>query len=86
MEVDTLDKGKETVVIEFYYPRQPNNPDTINISLFDVRAANDITIKYDFDRDGWVIYSDLIQPGQDEDIPDELTEVAFIEAWPERKN
>jgi hypothetical protein len=39
----------------------------------DVRAANNLVIEYDFDRDGWSI-------GQPDD-EGEVHEVAFAEAW-----
>ena len=53
------------------------------LSLNDVRAANDLIVHYDFDRDGWVVEVPTKLswlPG--EDTFDERTvEVAFIEAW-----
>ena len=38
----------------FWYPRiEPVGP--LRVSLMDVRAADDILIEYEFDRDGWLI-------------------------------
>lgn len=86
-EIDTLGMtGVEEVHLNLFYPRVEGNPDSIKIALFDVRAANDITIKFDFDRNGWVIYSDMLDPDLHEDqTENELQEVAFVTAWPGAK-
>lgn len=48
----------DTLSVDFFYPRA-NDSGTkitkIKIGLVDVRAADDILIEYDFDRDGYVI-------------------------------
>jgi len=54
-----------------WYPRNPGEDRVIRVSLYDVRAADDLLIGYDFERDGWTIARD--------DEPDR--EVAFIRAW-----
>lgn len=65
--------------IEFMYPsRQPENPDMLRIQLYDVRAADDLIVSYDFQRDGWVIsYAEYGEMG------DWIRNVeqAFIPAW-----
>lgn len=58
-----------------WYPRNPGEDRRIRVSLYDVRAADDLLISYDFDRDGWSI-------ARDED-PDR--EVAFIRAWADQE-
>ena len=72
---------------ELWYPRTdaPEAVDTVRISLMDVRAANDLVIRYDFDRDGYSIQQPTIHEwhdGHDHDDHDEgLVEVAFVPAW-----
>jgi len=86
MEVDTYDAGNsDPVVVNLFYPRVEGNPEEITIALMDVRAANDISIKYDFERDGWSILSDLLDPDIHDVQSDELHEVAFVPAWPTKE-
>lgn len=54
-----------------WYPRNQGEDRQIRVSLYDVRAADDLVIGYDFDRDGWTIARDS--------NPDR--EVAFVRAW-----
>lgn len=54
-----------------WYPRNPGEDQRIRVSLYDVRAADDLLISYDFERDGWSIARD--------DEPER--EVSFIRAW-----
>ncbi len=55
------DKGEyfgirdRTLTVELFYPRQDDEPNGIEIDLVDVRASDGIRVRYDFDRDGWVI-------------------------------
>ena len=53
------------------------------MSLTDVRAADDIRISYDYDRDGWVIEQASIfeWDGDDEECDEDWQEVAFVKAW-----
>lgn len=80
----TMNCKDESFHVDLFYPR--NNPtQRLKLMLLDVRAANDIQVEYDFDRDGWRILSDMEDPANptnlDERTP-ELKEVAFIPAWP----
>ena len=81
---------KTTIGVDLWYPRVSARYDKIQITLMDVRAANNITIMYDFDRDGWVVLSDCIDPDDKEldmdtdKTPWDLKEVAFIPAWPQK--
>lgn len=106
--VDTMNvMGVEEISVDLWYPRVEERYKTINISLMDVRAANDIKVSYDFDRDGWVITSDLTDPRSVDEYTQEewdaipevegepgvkdlvskiRQEVAFIPAWPQRKD
>lgn len=47
---------------------------SIDIGLEHVRASDGIRIKYDFERDGWVIL-------QSSELPDDWQEVAFVRSW-----
>ena len=73
---------EETKNGQLWYPRVPGNGDEIHVSLWDVRAADDLIISYDFDRDGWRIGMDRTRytPGLMVVIS-ENEEVAFIPAW-----
>ena len=107
-EVNTLNVvGVDEIAVDLWYPRIEERYKSIRISLMDVRAANDILISYDFDRDGWVVISDLTDPRSvDEYTKEEWDalpevegepgvknlvssirhEVAFVPAWPQRKD
>lgn len=72
-----------TRYVEIEYPRGSlDGTTTVQIGLMDVRAADDIRISYDFERDGWKVEQEHI-------ITDrghywgtgEWSEVAFVEAW-----
>ena len=71
--------------VELWYPRSdgPQSVDTIRVSLMDVRAANDLVIRYDFDRDGYSIQQPTIHEWAIGDDPSNegLVEVAFVPAW-----
>ena len=72
------------LAVDLNYPRNTDSQiNTIQVGLIDVRAADDIQIKYDFDRDGWVVMQASIFEWDVEDtIRDEgWVEVAFIQAW-----
>lgn len=56
-----------------WYPRVDGNGSSVAVSLYDVRAADDLRISYDFERDGW-----SIARGEKPDA-----EVAFVPAWDE---
>ncbi len=74
---------KHTRTVELSYPRLANDPDmsdvcnivdTIEVGLEDVRAARDIRIQYDFDRDGYVITAQK----WDSDYDSPWLEVGFV--------
>lgn len=67
--------GTRVLEATICYPRQPNQErDTIRVCLSDVRAADFLEIRYDFDRDGWVIMKSVDIPNQDST----MREAAFI--------
>jgi hypothetical protein len=73
--------------IDIEYPRVEGNINCIKVGLSDVRAADSIRIKYDFDRDGWVIeQASIFQWEVDDFVCDEdWKEVSFIQAWQRKK-
>lgn len=78
-------KDGNLVNMDFYYPRTKDAVDTFEVGMTDVRATDSIRIKYDFPRDGWVIYqpkTTIIRVS--EDILKEETEwieSAFCPSW-----
>lgn len=79
----------DTVYINIEYPRVENSKrKRVNVGLEDVRAADDILIEYDFDRDGYVIKQASKFEWDIDDLvcdPD-WQEVAFIQAWAREDN
>ena len=73
--------------IDIWYPRTDNPIKAIQVGLMDVRAADDIRIEYDFQRDGWVIkQAQVFEWGADDEVCDpQWKEVAFVEAWASEK-
>lgn len=61
--------------------RAEGQPNTIEIDLYDVRAADSIRIQYDFERDGYVILQASIFEPEDDEMDEDWQEVAFIRAW-----
>lgn len=73
--------------IYIWYPRTDNPIKAIQVGLMDVRAADDIRIEYDFERDGWVIsQAQVFEWDVDERVDPEWKEVAFIKAWASERN
>lgn len=76
--------------IDLWYPDVPSNKiKKFVIGLMDVRAADDIRISYDKDRDGWKIeQASTFEWKWGDKICDlDWQEVAFVQAWGrEKKN
>lgn len=75
----------DTMMVSLWYPRVEGEPiKRIRLDLMDVRAADGLTISYDYERDGWTIVRDVTR---DEDgvaaLTGEIREVAFVPAWTE---
>lgn len=75
------------LTVDLWYPgvyerKNPGTQVTLFVDLMDVRASDGIAVRYDFDRDGWVI---LQEPGRDDDgcyeVTGPLQEVAFVQSW-----
>ena len=70
--------------IVFSYPkRPPSPPNYLHVGLSDTRAADDIRIHYDFERDGWAVEQAkyFTWPNKDGVEDEGWTEVAFCPAW-----
>lgn len=79
---DTMNWPHKVRPFDLFYPR--TNPcDTVQIGLLDVRAADDIQVSYDFDRDGWMIKqaSKWEWDYDDTECDSDWQEVAFVKAW-----
>lgn len=77
-----ISEDGKTVHAELWYPRNSDRAQSVQVGLVDVRAADDIVIRYDFDRDGWVIHQDrVIERDWGMEVVDQRAEVAFIPAW-----
>jgi hypothetical protein len=72
----------DCLYVELWYPRQEPIK-SIHVGLMDVRAADDIRIEYDFERDGWKISQAkyFSWEGEDEICDPGWAEVAFVQAW-----
>jgi hypothetical protein len=84
-ESRTLLEAMETgtaVHVDLWYPRiDPIKH--IYVGLVDVRAADNIRISYDFERDGWVIEQASVFEWNDNDkvCDPDWQEVAFVQSW-----
>ena len=77
----------KTKRVTLWYPRNRDQAKYLQLSLAEVRAADDIRISYDFDRDGWVIEQASTfewELGDTVCDPD-WAEVAFVRAWAREK-
>lgn len=73
--------------VDLAYPGMVHRVKHLVIALVDVRAADDIRISYDFDRDGWRVEqaSKFSWPVSDPVCDPDWQEVAFIQAWAREK-
>lgn len=85
-EVDPYETGirmerlGRAVEVDLVYPR--GRIDTIEIGLEDVRAADSILVRYDFERDGWSIsQASRFSWAVVEVCDPDWQEVAFVQAW-----
>lgn len=85
--VDLTRRGR-ILVVDIEYPRNDEHRiNTIEIGICDVRAADNIRITYDFDRDGWSIQqASTFEWNIDDSVCDQdWQEVAFVQAWAREK-
>lgn len=73
--------------VELWYPRD-SEVKAVEVSLIDVRSADDIRISYDYDRNGWVIWQRAAFDWPDDDVVNNpgWQEVAFCKAWARDKS
>ena len=79
----------DTLHIDLWYPLSDDfEVKQIQIGLIDVRAADDIRVSYDFDRNGWVIQQASVFEWEPDDTEQDQgwTEVAFVEAWSQQRD
>ena len=77
----------EEAYVELFYPQLDNAIKHIVVGLSDVRAADDIRVSYDFERDGWKIeQASIFEWSVDDQVCDpDWQEVAFVKAWAREK-
>lgn len=65
------------------YPRVDESVNEIEVGISDVRAADSILVRYDFDRDGYsILQASVFEWASDDDVCDpDWKEVAFVPAW-----
>lgn len=83
VNVDRIEARPGVTAVDLWYPDAQGEPTVVEIQLVHVRAARDIRVQYDFDRDGYVV-SAPDTDGYDPyvDARDErYVEVAFVPAW-----
>ncbi len=88
-EISILEEATETkdgrCLIDLWYPRIEGNTHTIEIGLIDVRASDGLQIKFDFDRNGWVVLQPrtVWTPRDDgyEEEEEEWAEVGFFPSY-----
>lgn len=77
-----------TARFEFWYPGTDDQKIThLEVGLMHVRAADNIRIHYDFQRDGWSVEqaSTFEWSGDDPVCDPDWQEVAFVPAWSREK-
>lgn len=78
----------EEMHIDLWYPRLEASPvKSLVIGLMDVRAADEIRVSYDFERDGWKIEqaSTFSWEASDDVCDRDWQEIAFAPAWGREK-
>ena len=76
------------VTVDLMYPRVDDNPNEVEVGICCVRAADSILVRFDFDRNGYVILqaSTFAWKPDDKEMDPDWQEVAFIEAWGREKD
>ena len=74
---DAMLRGDE-MHIGLFYPRTEHAVQSFVISLTDVRAADDIRVSYDFERNGWKIEQAWNIDDPECDPDENWQEVAFL--------
>ena len=84
--MNKIEQSGDAIHIDIWYPRS-SLIKAIQVGLMDVRAADDIRIEYDFDRDGWIIKQAQVfeWDANDKVCDPQWKEVSFIKAWGSEK-
>lgn len=89
MSTDVETKVEVEAEVELFYPRNNDpartaaQPTRVRVGLSDVRAADDMIIDYDFERDGYRIRMATVHEWDPNDtvMDPKLVEVAFVPSW-----
>ncbi len=85
MKVSLELDGKDQINIQWNYPQiyDRDMQSTIEIDLIHTRASDGIRIKYDSERDGWVIEQPTILEwsGDDPICDPKWREAVFVPSW-----
>lgn len=80
----------DEVTVELQYPERDGNlsREAVVVSLLDVRSADDLKLRFDFERDGWAITMDRTREVEADglvqtEVVVQDEEVAFVPAWNE---
>lgn len=84
---EKLQRHGDSLHVDLWYPRSDDSAKFIQVGLMDVRAADDLRISYDFERDGWKIEQASVSEWEaDDEVCDQgWKETAFVKAWPFEK-
>jgi hypothetical protein len=79
----SIESPREIPEVGLWYPRHDGCARYLEVCLMDVRAADNLRISYDFDRDGWVIEQASIFRWEENDgeCDPDWQEVCFVRAW-----
>jgi len=73
----------DSIVVDIWYPRSESSKiKSVQVGIVDVRAADNLLVAYDFERDGWSIKQAQFFEGDDPG----WIEVAFVHAWGSQKD
>lgn len=84
VDIEIWDGNKRKLCVDFFYPRNEDKINEIEIGLSDVRASDGIKIHYDFERDGYVVeqpYFIEVDKGDYIDQGIDWKETGFFQSW-----
>lgn len=76
----------DTIHAELYYPRAANARKRVTVGMTDTRLCDDITITYDFGRNGWSVTREVVRVHDGRQRIERtgvVVEVAFVAAFTE---
>lgn len=82
--LDSMRQQGDELHLNLVYPTLGGNINKLVVGLEHVRAADDIRISYDFERDGWKVeQASKFAWGPDDttNCDPDWQEVAFVQAW-----